>query len=85
MTFKDVCAQTDLALTESYNNPIGFYFVVSHTDNGTRFYSDPIANIEVAEETFGNYVDVIKYFEGGTVELYKILPDDYDVIAFVRI
>lgn len=81
----DILAQTDLALTETYKNIEGFYFVSAHTDTGTRFYSEPIATFESAEKMFNDYTDVIEYFKGGTVTLYKINSDDYDVIAYVHV
>lgn len=85
MFVKDILAQTDLALTSSYTHVEGFYFVAAHTDGGTRFYSDPIATFEKAEEMFDSYVDLITYFNGGYITMYKIHVDDYDVIAYVRI
>lgn len=85
MLANDILAQTDLALTSSHTNVEGFYFVAAHTDGGTRFYSDPIATFENAEEIFDNYVDLVTYFKGGYVNLYKINADDYEVIAYVRI
>lgn len=85
MIYNNICAQTDLVMSDTYKNVAGFYFVVAHTDSGTRFYSDPIATFEAAEHIFNSYVDTVKYFNGGTVEMYKILSDDYNVIAYIRI
>lgn len=85
MLANDILAQTDLALTSSHTHIEGFYFVAAHTDGGTRFYSDPISTFERAEEIFDSYVDLISYFNGGYINMYKINVDDYDIIAYVRI
>ncbi len=80
-----ICAQTDLALTKTYNNVSGFYFVAAHTNSGTRFYSECILTFEYAEKIFDRYVDVVKYFNGGTIEMYQIKEDDYSIIAYTRV
>ena len=82
---KDIMAQTDLGLTKIYTDINGFYFIAAHTDSGTRFYSDPISTFERAEEMFNSYVDLVSYFNGGYVNMYKINTDDYDIVAYVRI
>lgn len=82
---KNIAAQTDLVMTETHNDIIGFYFVAAHTIAGTRFYSNPIATFEEAEHIFSQYVDVINYFEGGYVEMYQIHEDDYDIISCIHI
>ena len=82
---KNIMAQTDLALFNTYNHNSGFYFVAAHTDSGTRFYSDPISTFENAENVFNQYLGVINYFEGGAVEMYQIHDDDYDIISYARV
>jgi len=82
---KNITAQTDLAMTNTYANVSGFYFIAAHTVAGTRFYSNPIATFEEAEHIFSQYVDVINYFEGGYVEMYQIHEDDYDIISCIHI
>ena len=82
---KDIIAQTDLVLSENTMNVNGFYFVAAHTDSGTRFYSDPIATFDKAEQIYNQYIDVINYFNGGNIQLYKINDDDFEVISYSRI
>ena len=63
---------------------IGFsevYFVVVHTINGGRFYSEVVQGSEAAYELFSNYCDVAEYF-GGTCELFYINKDGYDVVEY---
>lgn len=82
---KSIKAQTDLAITKTYTEIENMYFVTACTNNGTRFYSDPLKTLEKAEEQYNQYIDVMKYFNGGSVSIYKILAEDYEVIAFTRI
>ena len=82
---QDIMTQTDLSLTKTYSESLGFYFVTAHTIKGTRFYSDSIATFEQAEKIFDSYVDVITYFSGGYVQMYKINENNYDIIAYVKI
>ena len=63
---------------------IGFsemYFVVVHTINGGRFYSEVVQGSEAAYELFSDYCDMAEYF-GGTCELFYINEDGYDVIEY---
>lgn len=85
VTAKDILAQTDLALIEPITDISGFYFIAAHTDAGTRLYSEAISNFEMAEKIYNQYIDIIKYFNGGSVQLYKINIDDFDVVAYTRI
>ena len=80
-----VQAQTDLALTDTYDDITQYYFVAAHTLSGSRFYSDPVKTFQEAEKIFGDYVNVIDYFKGGEVEIYQISRDDYAIIAYTRI
>lgn len=82
---KDIIAQTDLVLSENTMNVNGFYFVVAHTDSGTRFYSDPVATFDKAEQVYNQYIDVINYFNGGNIQLYKINDDDFEVISYSKV
>ena len=81
---EDVMAQTNLAMLDVPFNKTGFYFIAAHTDSGTRFYSDPITTFEQAESIYNSYIDVIKYFNGGNIQLYQIHNDDFDIIAYSR-
>ena len=80
-----VQAQTDLALTDTYDDIIRYYFVAAHTLSGSRFYSDPVKTFQEAEKIFSDYVSVIDYFKGGEVEIYQISRDDYTIVAYTRI
>ena len=49
----NIAAQTDLAMTETHTNIIGFYFIAAHTVAGTRFYSNPIATLPCKKQRPG--------------------------------
>lgn len=85
VTAKDILAQTDLALLEPITDITGFYFIAAHTDAGTRLYSEAIANFEMAEKIYNQYIDVIKYFDGGNVQLYRIDLDGFDIVAYTKV
>lgn len=55
------------------------YFVVVHTINGGRFYSEVVQDSEAAYQLFSDYCDIAEYF-GGTCELFYINQDGYEVI-----
>ena len=82
---EDILAQTDLMMPSSNFNIVGFYFIAAHTDSGMRLYSDPLYDLDYAEKEYEKYVGVVEYFEGGSVVLYKINDDDYDIISYTKI
>ena len=82
---EDILAQTDLIISSLNSNIVGFYFIAAHTDSGMRLYSDPLYNFNYAEREYEKYVGVVEYFEGGSVILYKIKDDDYDIISYTKI
>ena len=55
------------------------YFIVAHTVNGARFYSENI-DWEDTTEMFRKYKSLTSYFGGGNVQLYERVFDDYKII-----
>ncbi len=55
------------------------YFVIVHTINGGRFYSEAVQGSEAAYELFSSYCDIAEYF-GGICELFYVNEDGYDII-----
>ena len=82
---EDVMAQTNLAMLDVPFNKTGFYFIAAHTDSGTRFYSDAIATFEIANDEYKKYLSVVEYFQGGSVTLYQINDEDYNIISYTKI
>lgn len=85
MILEDVFAQTDHFINETSSDEIRYYFIAAHTINGARFYSEPFENVMDAVQQYIVYEDTIDYFGGGTVELFRIDPDDFDIIAVSRV
>lgn len=80
----DLYAQTDrLVSTDPLN--ARYYFVVGHTINGGRFYSETFTDSLDAINTYHDYYDTVKYFGGGTVELFRITDNDFDIISISRV
>lgn len=55
------------------------YFVVAHTINGGRFYSQTLGWEDVTEE-FRKYKNVVRFFGGGYVQLYERTFDNYEIV-----
>lgn len=86
MFFEDILAQTDLLIPLNKGKDMaGYYFIAAHTDTGARFYSEPLRFYNEAEKTFDSYCDLVNYYEGGTVELFAIDPDDFSLLATARL
>lgn len=85
MIFEDVFAQTDRLINETSSDEIRYYFIAAHTINGARFYSESFENVMDAVQQYITYEDTVNYFGGGTVELFRIDPDDFDIIAISRV
>lgn len=81
----DIFAETDY-LTNSENlEKYSWYFVVAHTVNGGRFYSEPFYDYLSAENYFSDIRGLVEYFGGGQIEMLNINEKDYDVIAISRL
>lgn len=74
-------AQTDLVFETKSDKFTPYYFIAAHTVRGSRFYSETFKSSLDALEVYPQYVDMIQYFGGGQVELFRITEDDYDVIS----
>ncbi len=85
MILEDVFAETDRFVEPASSKENSYYFVAAHTINGARFYSEPFDHALDATKSFITYEDVVAYFGGGTIELFRIDPDDFDVIAISRV
>lgn len=85
MILEDVFAQTDRLVNKASSNENRYYFIVAHTINGARFYSEPFEDVISAAKSYITYEDSVSYFGGGTVELFRIDPDDFDIIAISRV
>ena len=85
MILEDVFAETNRFVEPVSSEENSYYFVAAHTINGARFYSEPFDYTLDAAKSFITYKDVVAYFGGGTVELFRIDPDDFDVIAVSRV
>lgn len=83
MLLEDVFAQTAKFVAEPIKNC--YYFIAAHTINGARFYSEPYSSAINAVDNYNDYIDLVKYFGGGTVELFKIDEQDFDVISVSRV
>lgn len=58
---------------------VGEYFVIGRTLKGGRHIS-PTVNWKTAIEIYKDYIDIVEYFGGGTVTLYELNIDDYEVV-----
>ena len=85
MILEDVFAQTDYFITQSKPAETRYYFIAAHTINGARFYSETFKNSIDAIKTYNLYEDTVSYFGGGTVELFRIDEEDFDIIAISRV
>lgn len=59
----------------------GTFFVVGRTNTGGRYYSKTLNDWNIATKIYKDYCDIVSYFGGGTVELYSISKDGYDIIS----
>lgn len=57
------------------------FFVVGRTNTGGRYYSETVDNWDLANKFYREYCDIVSYFGGGTVELYCITEDGYDIVS----
>jgi len=80
----DLYAQTDRLIDSAQLNA-RYYFVVGHTVNGGRFYSETFIDFLKAIKTYHRYCDTVRYFGGGTVELLCITDDDFDIVSISRV
>lgn len=85
MIFNDVLAETDNLINNNLSGGRNWWFVVAHTINGGRFYSEPFYTLDNATSYYHNIKGLVNYFGGGHVELLHISDYDYDVIAISRI
>lgn len=78
-------AEDDLMtiMGDLYDEYVAEYMVVGRCFSGARFYSEKLC-FENMNEVFDEYCDVVKYFGGGEVSLYRLLKKDCKVerIAF---
>jgi len=81
----DVFAETKQAIATEKSQIRGYWFVVGHTINGGRFYSEPFWDFEKAVDYEEDLEDIVKFFGGGTVEILRISDYDYDVVSIIRI
>ena len=63
----------------------GYYMIAGLCITGARFYSEILFNITKAKTEFEKYAAVVKYFGGGTVNLYNITNDFCDIIRTEKI
>jgi len=77
----DKTAYSNSDLSKDYN----WWFVVGHTINGGRFYSESFTNYSSAQHCYNEFKTLVDYFGGGYVELLNISEYDYDVVAFSHI
>lgn len=79
----DVFAQTDRFI----NAPVEtrYYFIAAHTIDGGRFYSPSFTDVMDAVDCYQDYVDMVKYFGGGIIELFRIDEIDFDIISVSRV
>lgn len=77
----DLYAQTDVLFDGKEPQFVPYYFIAAHTIHGGRFYSEVFKNSLEALEIYPQYADMVQYFGGGQVELFRITENDYDVIA----
>jgi len=85
MIFNDVLAETDNFINNNLSCGHSWWFVVAHTINGGRFYSEPFYTLDNATSYYHSIKGLVNYFGGGHVELLHISDYDYDVIAISRI
>lgn len=74
-------AEDDLMtiMGDLYDEYVAEYMVVGRCFSGARFYSEKLC-FENMDEVFNEYCDVVKYFGGGYVQLYKYTFDDYTIV-----
>jgi len=63
----------------------GYYTIAGLCTKGARFYSENIFDIHKAKIEFEKYAAVVKYFGGGTVNLYNITNEFCDIIRTEKI
>ena len=85
MILEDVFAQTNRFINKTSDKEEVFYFIAAHTINGARFYSETFDDVITAANVYNKYEDLVQYFDGGTVELFKIDSKDFDIIAISRV
>lgn len=85
MILNDVLAETDNFINSDFSSGRNWWFVVAHTINGGRFYSEPFYTLDNATSYYHSIKGLVNYFGGGHVELLHISDYDYDVIAISRI
>lgn len=83
--YSDVLAESDHLVNPTHSDAHNWWFVVGHTVNGGRFYSEPFTNYHMAEHYYDELKSLVTYFGGGYVELLSISEYDYDVVAISRI
>lgn len=82
---EDVFAETDHFVNEEKHRIHSWWFVVGHTINGGRFYSEPFELFDDARFYYDDIKGLVQYFGGGYVEMLRINDYDYDVVAISRI
>ncbi len=80
----DIYAQTDRLYSKEKNTTL-YYFIAAHTLNGGRFYSEVFKTFAEAFTAYSSYIDMVKYFNGGYVELFRINNEDFDIVSISRI
>ena len=50
-----------------------------------KLTTDNFKNVFDALEMYNEYITLVKYFEGGTVELFRIDDFDFDIISVSRV
>ena len=82
---EDVFAETDRFVNTEKHRIRSWWFVVAHTINGGRFYSEPFEDFNDAQAYYDSLKGLVHYFGGGHVEMLRINDYDYDVVAISRI
>lgn len=83
MILEAIFAQTDRLVAEPKSDT--FYFVAAHTIDGARFYSETFSDVISTVDIYHEYEDVVRYFGGGIVELFRIDEKDFDIISTSRV
>lgn len=80
----DIFAQTDKLYNKNQPKTL-YYFVTAHTINGGRFYSETFSSSIEAMPIYNDYKNMVDFFGGGYVELFRIDENDFEIISISRV
>lgn len=78
--FVSSCGGSSIKYSDICIYSYDMFFISARIIDGTRYYSKTVNNIVDARELFSTYIDVVKYFGGGEVDLFCVNDNGYHIV-----